>query len=216
MIVVFGGEKGGTGKSHLAVSVAMWWHSQGHTALLVDADPQESVIAWADDADANEVARPSVVALPEFLRSNATYFARFDVIVIDAPGRLAGDATVDALSVADIAIIPSMPGISDMKTLDKSIDVVLEVQSHRTMRAAVMLNGADRTGMTKSIRTAIASARLPKLATEVGRRVDIPLAFGFGTGVTEHSPGSIAALEIRRLAQEIEDIFLERPAHAVA
>ena len=46
MIILFGGEKGGTGKTTLAVNLAAMRARAGYDVLLVDADRQESAAAW--------------------------------------------------------------------------------------------------------------------------------------------------------------------------
>ena len=47
MIVLIGGEKGGTGKTTLATNLAQMRAARGHDVLLVDTDKQESASSWA-------------------------------------------------------------------------------------------------------------------------------------------------------------------------
>ena len=46
MIVVFGGEKGGTGKTTLATNIAAELAIKNKDVLLIDTDRQESASSW--------------------------------------------------------------------------------------------------------------------------------------------------------------------------
>jgi chromosome partitioning protein len=46
-VVVFGNQKGGCGKTTLAITLACGLKEQGFSVLMVDADPQGSVMSWA-------------------------------------------------------------------------------------------------------------------------------------------------------------------------
>ncbi|EKC0270427.1 ParA family protein, partial [Escherichia coli] len=46
MIIVLGSQKGGVGKSTLAVSIAAYLMSLGNRVIIVDADDQKSVLTW--------------------------------------------------------------------------------------------------------------------------------------------------------------------------
>ncbi len=48
-IILLGSQKGGCGKSTLAVNVAGWLVHQCHNMILVDAYPQGSAVRWAQD-----------------------------------------------------------------------------------------------------------------------------------------------------------------------
>lgn len=47
MILLLGGEKGGSGKSCLAQNLAVWLQARGGDVLLLDADPQGTTADWA-------------------------------------------------------------------------------------------------------------------------------------------------------------------------
>lgn len=51
MIILIGGEKGGTGKTTIATNLAAMRVKEGYDVLLVDTDKQGSASAWSDIRD---------------------------------------------------------------------------------------------------------------------------------------------------------------------
>ena len=47
IVISFVNQKGGTGKTTLAVNCADYWHLKGYRVLLIDSDPQGSSLDWA-------------------------------------------------------------------------------------------------------------------------------------------------------------------------
>ena len=47
-LIVFTGDKGGVGKSTLAVLITEWIHFQGTQVTLIDADPNQTAKTWVD------------------------------------------------------------------------------------------------------------------------------------------------------------------------
>jgi chromosome partitioning protein len=89
MIVLFGGEKGGTGKSTLATNLAVWLARQGRDVLLVDTDLQRTASHWVDRR--NTLNGLATVHCAE--RHGNVFHAlrdlvkRYDEVVVDAGGR---------------------------------------------------------------------------------------------------------------------------------
>jgi len=89
MIVLLGGEKGGTGKSTLATNLAAWLARRGRDVLLVDTDRQRTAANWVDRR--NLLADAPVIHCAErhgnvfhALRDLAT---RYEEVIVDAGGR---------------------------------------------------------------------------------------------------------------------------------
>lgn len=90
-ITVFGGEKGGTGKTTLATNIAAMLAGHGKDVLLIDTDRQGTASLWATVRDEEELeCRVSCVqkfgkGLPAQIRDLAE---RYDEIIIDAGGEI--------------------------------------------------------------------------------------------------------------------------------
>src|SRR5512143_948356 len=108
MITLIGGEKGGTGKTTLAVNLAALRTLQGRDVLLIDTDIQASASYWTQSRDEAEV-QPRVACIQKFgkgLQTEVQDLARrYQDIIIDAGGRDSVELRI-GLVVAKRAFIP--------------------------------------------------------------------------------------------------------------
>lgn len=127
MIIATVNQKGGVGKSTIAVHLVTWFREQNIQAALVDADVQSSSSIWAKELDpATPVYRlqssdeilDEVKLLPE------------KVIVIDGPAGL-GEVTRSILLVADVALIPCGPSVLDLRAASEAIRALEQVRRIR-------------------------------------------------------------------------------------
>ena len=217
MIVALAGQKGGVGKSTVAVALAAEALARGRSVLLVDADPQGTARTWGEVATEAGHPSPTVIAMgatmhrPEQLPKVAGGFA---LVVIDCPPR-AGDVQRSALMVADVAILPCGPSAADAWALASSLELVTEAQTLRPeLRAAVLLTRVQsRTTLAKGARDVLGESGLPVFASELGYRVAYQEAIAAGLGVAEYARHDAAADEVRGLLDEI-DTFAKRKPHA--
>jgi len=90
MIILIGGEKGGTGKTTIATNLAAMRALAGRDVLLIDTDPQGSANYWAQSRDELEIT-PRVSCVQKFgkgLPAEVKDLAkRYQDIIIDAGGR---------------------------------------------------------------------------------------------------------------------------------
>jgi chromosome partitioning protein len=89
MIILFGGEKGGTGKSTLATNLAVWLARQSRDVILVDTDLQRTASHWVDRR--NAVNGLAMVHCTE-RRGNVFHAIRdlakrYQEVIVDAGGR---------------------------------------------------------------------------------------------------------------------------------
>lgn len=208
MIVALAGQKGGVGKSTVAVCIAAEALERGRSVLLVDADPQGTARTWADVALEAGNAAPTVVAMGATMhRPDQLPRVRqgFDLAIVDCPPR-AGDVQRSALMVADVAILPCGPSAADAWALASSLELVAEARTLRPeLVAAVLLTRVQaRTSLAKGAREVLAEAGLPVLHAELGYRVAYAEALAAGLGVTTYAPRDAAADEVRGLVTELE------------
>ena len=208
MIISLGGQKGGTGKTTLAVCLAAWWHSCGLRGLLCDADPQRSVLTWGEQAQEAGHSAPTIMALGADLwrqEQLPSLAQNYDRVVIDTPPRL-GAIQRAALLASDVAVIPWRPGPSDAWALAETLEVIETARGLRSdLLAVALLAQVDaRTAMGRGARAALSDCGLHVLEASIGLRVSYAEALAMGQGVTEYAPASVAAEEIKALVGELE------------
>ena len=207
MIVALTGQKGGVGKSTLAICVAAELLGRRRKVLLVDADPQGTVRTWGEVAAEAGQPMPSIVSMgstmhrPEQL---PTVGHGYDDVVIDCPPRH-GDIQRSALMVADMAILPCGPSSADAWALGASIDLVNEARALRPeLEVRILITRKQgRTALGRSAREELEKSGIELLKTEVGYRVAFAEALGAGQGVTAYAPKDVAAAETRALVSEL-------------
>jgi len=126
MIVLIGGEKGGTGKTTLATNLAAMRALAGRDILLIDTDQQGSANYWAQSRDEAQIS-PRVACVQKFgkgLPIEVKDLAkRYQDIIIDAGGRDSVELR-SAMVVAHKVYIPIQPSQFDIWTLNQMDQLV--------------------------------------------------------------------------------------------
>lgn len=111
-IIAIIGNKGGVGKTTLAINLATLLSEQAATCLL-DADPQGSILHWAAMVD--NANMPAVFdATANVGNAVAQYRDDYQHILIDCPPQLQSEQTQAALASADVVVIPVLPSPLDL------------------------------------------------------------------------------------------------------
>lgn len=192
MIILVGGEKGGTGKSTIATTLAAMRRRRGHDVLLVDADPQGTSRDWADERS-DELPKVVCAALRgRNLHGDLRDFAnRYDTIVIDAGGRDSPELRA-SMVVADRLLSPLQPSWADARTLERMEDLVGQAQGiNPDLQASVVLTRASTNPHIPELNDAVQLlkdyALLPFSGSVLYDRVAYRRALGLGLCVEEMS-----------------------------
>jgi chromosome partitioning protein len=197
--------KGGTGKTTLAVHLAIIAAESGRRVLLVDTDPQRSAGDWwrARQSDAPQLVECASRRVPEILR--VAEQDGVDLVVVDTRPSVEAD-TAEIARLADLVLLPVRPGILDLRAIGATVDVLQAVKA----RAAIVLNavpasrGFGENGLTTEARRALQGYGLPMVSVAIGNRVALAHALIDGRAVTEFEPDGKAAGELRKLFNEME------------
>ncbi|RWJ31977.1 ParA family partition ATPase [Mesorhizobium sp.] len=208
MIVALLNQKGGVGKTTLALHLAGEWARRGRRVTLVDADPQGSALDWSQQRSRDGVPRLfGVVGLArDTLHREAPELARdADHVVIDGPPRVAG-LMRSALLAADLVLIPVQPSPFDGWASAEMLALLGEARIYRPQLAArfVLNRCGARTVIARETAETLADSDPPVLAASIGQRVVFAQAAQTGRLAGELDGDSPAAREIATLAAEIE------------
>jgi chromosome partitioning protein len=207
MIVALLNQKGGVGKTTLALHLAGAWARQGCRVTVIDADPQGSALDWSEQRAKEGGPRLfGVLGLArDTLHREAPEIARgVDHVVIDGPPRIAG-LMRSTLLAADLVLVPAQPSPFDGWASGEMLNLIREARIFRPeLIARFVLNRcAARTIIARETGDTLAEHDPPVLAARIGQRVAFADAARTGQLVFEVESGGVAAREITALAAEI-------------
>jgi chromosome partitioning protein len=127
MMIVIANQKGGVGKSTLAVHLAVWLHDRGYRVALVDADQQRSSSQWVTEAEPKITLR--TVRTPDnCLEVVQNLSKHHDYIIGDGPGGI-DDLSRAMLLLADRAWFAITPSILDFRSVHQATTVLRYAQA---------------------------------------------------------------------------------------
>lgn len=152
--------KGGTGKTTIAVHLAVASHRSGYPTKLLDSDPQGTAVDWRRRAP-DGYDGPAVEYVPADERV-APAVSGADLVMIDSPARL-DERTGAVLSVSDLALVPVRPSGLDLWGTAEFLDV-LEDHTTDGLTAAFVASQRDvRTTLSDELEREVAGLGLPFL-----------------------------------------------------
>lgn len=211
MIVLIGAEKGGTGKTTLAVNLAAVRANEGRDVLLVDTDKQGSASDWAAVRQEETSCRriPSVQVFGKQVTAQLEDLSdRYDDLLVDAGGRDSVELRA-AMVVADRVFVPLQASQFDVWTLERMNELVEQAQAlNPKLQAQVFINRASPHPQVHEAEEATKMLEdfehLEFGGAVIHNRIAFRRSASEGLGVTEgDSSGSKADDEIRDLYRAV-------------
>ncbi|WP_295409158.1 ParA family partition ATPase [uncultured Thiocystis sp.] len=188
-------QKGGTGKTTLALNLAVVAETAGYATVIIDLDPQASAKEWSKsrDADTPVVISAHASQLDEVLATAKENDAAF--CLIDTAPHSERDALA-AARAADLILIPCRPAILDLR----AITVTKELADLANTPALAVINAAPPRGsLADEAGDAICGYGLEVADVVVTQRMVFVHSLTGGQTVLEFEPDGKAADEIQAL-----------------
>jgi chromosome partitioning protein len=197
-IIAFANQKGGVGKSSLAIHTAVEMQGRGLRVAILDLDAQGSAVKWRRRRDKDE---PLVVSVE--LAQLASLLAQlnaedYDYVFLDLPGRRAPSVT-QGIKAADLMVIPTRPLDMDVEAAGETVAVAQRLRKPYAFAMSIAPPGER----TRQYAAALRAHGHPVLRTVVADRLTYPDAIAEGLGISEYEPKGAPAKEIRAFANEL-------------
>ncbi len=188
-------QKGGSGKTTLALHIAVAAERSGVSTVVVDLDPQASAAAWGDSrhADAPAVVSCQAARLAAVLQAAEQGGA--GLAVIDTAPH-AESASLAAARAADVILVPCRPGILDLRAIGSTLDLAkLAGKPAHVVLCCVPARG----GLADEAEQAVAGYGVAVAPVRIGQRSAFAASLVAGLTAQECEHGGKAAHEVAAL-----------------
>lgn len=208
MIISILNQKGGTGKTTLAVNLARAYTLLGLKTLLVDSDSQGSAQRW-HECSGGELIDMTCLAMNTLDKDILKYIDRYERIIIDGIPRVS-PLTICAIKASNLILIPVQPSPYDIWATE---DLVRNVQDRISMTegkikaAFIISRKIVGTKIGDEINGELEKFNLPVFKSGTCQRIAYATSVKNGLSVLDGEyKETEAANEIHAIVKEIEEI----------
>lgn len=221
MLILVGGQKGGTGKSTVATNLVAMRTLKNRDSFLFDIDPQSTSTLWASRRDENKV-HPRISSNQKILDRRVinagtvirneikALIPKYEDIIIDAGGA-DNEVLRAAMTLANVLILPLMPSAFDTWTLDTINNLVAEArQTNPKLIAKVLYNKVAAQPQTAKAEIEESNdilsdfEHMQRFKAAMIYRVAVRRSQSKGLSLVEYKPGDDKAIEeITSLYEEV-------------
>lgn len=205
MRIAFVNQKGGVGKTTLAINVAGCMAQQGFKVLLVDADPQQSALDWSGVRSNPSLFTIVGMPRPVIHKELPMLEEGYDHVVIDSPPSV-HTLTQSIVGASDVVVVPVQPSPYDVWAAEavlKVIDDASQVLNPELKTVFAINRKIVNTAIGRDIVASLNEYGKPVLDSHVCQRVAFAESAAQGKTVFELDEQSAAAQEIAALTKEI-------------
>lgn len=196
-IITIAHQKGGVGKSTLALNLALCFKDQLRVAL-IDSDLQGSLYNLKDDFTELDILAPGII--------NEILTLDYDLIILDTPPYLSNNLK-KLFSYSDFILVPTKVGFFDVMAIRSTLALIKYAQTqNQRLKAGIVLNMIKpRSGITTEVIELLQTMGTPLLNTRVFDRVSLARS-SMTSGILK-STDKKAIDEVTSLAEEIVDLI---------
>jgi len=212
-ILLVGSEKGGVGKTSIALNLSVMRARAGHPVLLVDADKQASAAMWCSLRSEGGFM-PPLVCVQKLGRIGADLVQLSEnyEICVDAGGSDSVELR-HSIAVADIWLMPERVGQLDLFVMAKMAQILTDIKERmgRSPSVHILLNAVPpSTKEAEEAREALTEFEdFPVLDSMLVERVTMRRAVRLGCAVVELTGKNLNPACVQELMQVYEEIYGE-------
>ena len=211
-VIALVAQKGGVGKTTLAIHLATAFAAEGRATLVIDLDPQASAAEWRDHRAAEF---PAVLSIQPSRLGKVMQEASAigtEVLILDTAPHSEG-TTLEAARAAHLVLVPCQPTIMDLRAMSRTAELLRLVKAP----AHVVLNAVPHQGTIadEAAQMIEDGLGLPVAPVRLGDRVAYSRCMITGQAAQEIEPEGKAAREVERARQWVSAL-LRLPTHAPA
>ena len=209
MIISILNQKGGVGKTTLAVNIARSFTKKNKKTLLVDSDPQGSALNWHERSNGDLL---DMVCLSKntFEKDIDMFTNTYDYIFIDGIPRVS-PLTICAIRCSDVILIPVQPSPYDIWATEEIVRHAKDrhqITNGRLKTSFIVSRKISNTNIAKDIAIELSKMEIPVFTNGTCARVAYATSVEKGITVLDGEYyGSEACKEIENISQELEDLI---------
>ena len=204
MIIGFLNQKGGVGKTTLAIHVADALARRNRRVLLVDADPQGSALDWSESRQGDPMFPVAGLPRSSIHKELPALAKGYEIVIIDGPPRVY-DVARSAIMASDLVLIPVQPSPYDVWAAKEIVNLLNEATVFKpSLKSAFVINRKIvNTALGRDVTEALAEYPVPVLKAAICQRIALAESAAQGQTVFETAPQKPASIEIALLVDEI-------------
>jgi len=203
-VITIAQQKGGTGKTTLAVHLALAFIKYHNLKIvIIDTDPQGSLGKWYVVRSKKKLSNDNLTFKTASLWG-AQYESKalkkdHDIVIIDTPPKIESDAR-PSIEAADLVLIPMTPSHVDFW----ATEAIVEIAKKANKKILIQINRAnERSKLVKKTYEYINSINVKSTNTLIGHRQIYASSMGEGKTAIEKQRKSNAVEEIKKLSEQI-------------
>lgn len=208
MIIMLCSQKGGSGKSTVAVNIAAFLASLKKDCILVDSDAQKTASTWALDREDN-TNLPKVHSIQKYENIRGTLLDlanRYEYVVVDSPGRDCREMRT-GITASDLLLVPlkcSQPDLDTLPTMRQILEEARDFNEKVEVKTLLTMVSTNPTVTEKEEATRYLKnyPEFPLMQSIIHERKVYRDCMSQGKGVHEMQ-NKKATDEVKRLIKEI-------------